>query len=386
MRKRCHRLLRSVRGYRLLVLVLLAAVASPLRAGEAQTVLPNKDIAEIRAWIDARSDMQVLALGESAHDSPVTQRIRNQLILDLAKRDRIGLIILESGFAESRLIYAYTSGQGLGGRNVQGGLTNGFGLFAPNLELIEVIRSINVQRPDTGRIGVLGMDLSAGGPWGASPGMAPVECVLGASNLRKRGPLRERFQRLTGPGLRGEPVSPAIIARYRAAFSDLKRSLPRSYAQEIGMCLRIVEYGAQLLVALPRGTPGTGLPADAWRSIEVRDRAMAEMVEALVPFARGKLVVVVTHLTHAAASEMVGPRWMNLEKAPQSMGTWLQQAMGSGYGTALILADQAAQGCGAIMAGVVVRKLPDRPCAVTVNGDDSQLLTLSSAADIVIMR
>lgn len=369
----------------MLALLFAGVLAFQLKAAETGQVLGSDEVNQVNAWLAAQQDIGILAIGESAHDSPATQKARNQLILDLARRDLIGLIILESGFAESRTIDAYVGGRELRNLSLDSGLTNGFGLFPPNIQLIEAVRQVNADRADAGRIRLLGMDLSGGGPWGAAPGMAPIECALEASDPRRREELRQRFQHLTGPGLRGEPVTPANIAGYDEAIRELRRSLPVTLPGDIDLCAAIATQGVQLLATLPHGTPGSGIPASAWQSIETRDRLMADNVEALLPLANGKLVIIVTHVSHSAVSAMDGPRWQRLEKAPESMGMVLRKRFGGRYRSVLVLADQKEQGCFRKDNASVVTRLPDHPCPVTINGDDTQLLTLSSATDLVVL-
>lgn len=367
------------------VLLFIGVLACQLQAAETDQGLGSDEVNQVNAWLAAQQDIGILAIGESAHDSPATQKARNQLILDLVRRDLIGLIILESGFVESRTIDSYVRGKELRDLRLASGLTNGFDLFPPNLELIEAVRQVNADRADAGRIRLFGMDLSGGGPWGAAPGMAPIECALEASDPRRREELRQRFQHLIGPGLQGQPVTPAIIAGYDDAVRDLRRSLSVSVPREIDLCATIATHGVQLLTTLPHGMPGSGIPASAWRSIETRDRLMADNVEALLPLANGKLVIIVTHVSHSAISAMEGPRWQHLDKAPESMGMVLRKRFGGRYRSVLVLAEQKEQGCFRKNDASVIMRLPDYPCPVTINGDDTQLLTLSSATDLVVL-
>lgn len=358
--------------------VLSASTAPTLALTESETT-------QVRTWLARQQGLRVLAIGESAHDTASTQIARNQLILDLAERDQIGTVLIESGFAESRKIGPYVSGKGWADQDLQPGLTNGFGLFAPNLSLLESLRRINASRPDEKKIRLLGIDLGAGGPWGAAPGIGPVDCALEGVDPATRSALRETFVRLTEPGLRGESFSRSVVTDYQSTARELGRRVRRDAPIEVKLCVRIVEQGGRLLETLPPGMPGPAWPSTAWQSIEARDRAMAENVRELLPRAGGKLTVLVTHASHAAASEMIGPRWSRLDQAPKSTGFFLRRWLGERYRSVLILADQKDTDCLSKTATSVIVELPEGPCSITVNGNDIQTLNLAAATDLAIL-
>jgi erythromycin esterase-like protein len=332
----------------------------------------------------------ILALGESAHDDPVSLGWRNAVALELVRRDAVRLVLFESGFAEARMLDDYVLGRGsLTPATIGQGFTNGLGLFAETRALVEALRQVNAARPADAKVRVAGVDLSTGGPWGSAPGIAPVDCALEALPERDRGGLRAAFEKAVRPGLEGAAVTAAHIADYGALIARLTAQMPRSAGGDQRQCLRVVAQGMAMLETLPPGFPGAALPADAWRNIEARDRAMAENALALGGRAQGKPLLLLAHLSHVAKTPMRGPRWARLTQSPRSTGYFLHARLGGGYRAMLEVRPPDPQGCPAVGrrgspgALLVAADLPAGDCAVTVNGSDSQLLDLSRSVDAI---
>ena len=328
----------------------------------------------------------VLALGESAHDDPISLGWRNAVTLELVRRDAVRLVLFESGFAEARMLDDYVLGRGsLTPATIAQGFTNGLGLFAETRALVEALRQVNAGRPAATRVRIAGVDLGAGGPWGSAPGMAPIDCALEALPDLDRGDLRAAFEKAVQPGLEGAAVTPAHVADYRRLTAHLKARMPRSASADQRQCLRVVAQGIAMLETLPRGFPGPALPADAWRTIEARDRAMAENALALSARGQGKPLLLLAHLSHVAKTPMRGPRWARLTQSPRSTGYFLHARLDGRYRALLEVRPPDPQGCPAVGrrgspdAWLVAADMPAGDCAVAVNGSDSQLLDLRRA-------
>lgn len=362
---------------------LLAATAV---AGLVGGSPPGEDVGHSVRELVASPVPSVIGLGESAHDDPLSLAWRNKLILALVRQDKVRLVLLESGYAESRLLDAYVRGNGpLTAETLGQGFSNGLGMFAENRALIEAIRAINLSRPLQARIGVAGIDLSAGGPWGSAPGMSPVDCTLEAVPAGARTALRDAFVESVKPGLEGATVTPQEVKAYGRLMTLLKAAVPRSAGFEQRLCLRIASQGAELLATLPSGPPGPDLPADAWRTIEARDQAMADNVLQLTSRSQGRPVLLLSHLSHIAKTPMRGPRWSRLARPPRSMGHFLAARLGRGYRAMIEAPQPSPDACPASTGAplLTAASAPDRTCTFTINRSDSQVIDLKRSSDLI---
>src|SRR5690242_10074027 len=169
---------------------------------------------------------QVLALGESSHGNEAVLRARNRLVLQLVNQGRISWVALETGFAESRLLDAFVrGGAGEAADIAKRGFTSGFGTFEANVELLRELRAANANRAEQDKVGVVGIDLSLGGPIDSAPTMAPVLCALdGVGDPARRATLTAKFLEAVKPGL----AAPTVTAQQKAVFHELASQLHAS--------------------------------------------------------------------------------------------------------------------------------------------------------------
>lgn len=382
-----------MKGLFLLSLGLAVAGVTPAPSHARGDPAAQHGAARAAELLTAGPEPEVIALGESAHDDPASLAWRNAVTLELVRRDAVRLILFESGFAEARMLDDYVQGRGsLTPATVGQGFTNGLGLFAETRALIEALRKVNAARPASARVRIAGVDLSAGGPWGSAPGMAPVECALKALPDRDRAALRAEFEKVVTPGLEGAPVTAGHIAGHRALTARLEARMPRFAGVDQRQCMRIVEQGIAMLETLPPGFPGPAFPPETWRTIEARDRAMAENALALAVRAQGKPVLLLAHLSHVARTPMQGPRWAGLAQFPRSMGFFLNARLGARYRAMLEVAPPDPATCSVIGGEndqerwLLAADAPEGDCVVAINGSDRQRLDLKRSADVIRVR
>lgn len=362
---------------------------SLLLAAASMTALQADEASRSTQLLLASPLPAVIGLGESAHDDPASLAWRNELVLALVGQGAARLILMETGFAEGRLLDAFVQGKGpLTSETLSRGFTNGLGMFTENRELIEALRTINLSRPAQDRVHVAGIDLSGGGPCDAAPGMPPVDCALEAVTAAARTGLRSAFEKALKPGLEGATVTPAQVRAYGSLVTRLEAAVPGSAGFEQQLCLRIVGQGAKLLTTLPPASAGAGLPRSAWRNIEVRDRSMAENVLLMARRSPGRPVLLLSHLSHVAKTPMQGPRWSRLARSPRSMGYFLAARLGAGYRAMIEVTSTDPSTCSALSGAQLFEsaKAPEKTCPVTINGSDTQVIDLRRSADFIRAR
>ena len=110
-------------------------------------------------------DASIIGVSEGTHGMIEPFYWRNALIKYLVQKERIGVIALESGLVESRLIYDYVNGDEI---DIENALTNGiecgFSRFKQNRELLVWLRNYNSNLEDDQKIHIYGFDI---------PGCAP---------------------------------------------------------------------------------------------------------------------------------------------------------------------------------------------------------------------
>ncbi len=275
----------------------------------------------------------IIAVGEAAHGGEPMLFARNHLIRELAEEGRISWVALETGYAEALLLDRFVrGGPGTPSEVAAKGFTHGFGNFAGNVALLEDLRAINLHKPVDKRIGIVGVDLSLGGPWGSAPSMAPVECALtGVRNPALRQSLHESFAKAVIPGLAKTAVTEQEKTAFHALSEQLASSIAPDASQSARRCTSIVRQSAAALDALPMHAAQGSVPSDAWRMVNVRDEAMAKNALAALADANGGSILLFAHTGHILNAPMLGGRFSGQSQPPHSMGDALHRSLGSRY-------------------------------------------------------
>jgi len=344
----------------------------------------------------------VLALGESSHGNEDMLRARNRLILQLADQGRISWVALETGFAESRLLDAFVrGGAGDAADIAKHGFTSGFGNFEANVALLRELRAANAQRAARDQVGIIGIDLSLGGPLDSAPTMAPVQCALeGVEDAKRRVTLTAKFLEAVKPGL----VAPTVTAQQKAAFHELadrlSSSLPPTASAEARACARIVMQSAAVFDSIPASvTPGS-IPNDAWVSISRRDEAMAANALDALHRSAGKSLFLFAHTSHVLKSARRGGQLRTQKHPPISMGEVLRQRLGSRYYALAQVESAPVNGSHVPDLIAAFRTKCTKLCVVLanarpklrrttlrigINGNDEQLIDTAAADAFLIM-
>ncbi|MFV0623716.1 erythromycin esterase family protein [Sphingomonas sp. ac-8] len=377
--------------------------AAPLGASlPARSVDDAAGIVPLDADAFPIGEQQILALGEASHGNEDILRARNRLILQLVDEGRIGWVALETGFAESRLLDAFVrGGAGEAADVAKHGFTSGFGAFEANVALLRDLRAANALRAERDKVGVIGIDLSLGGPLDSAPTMAPVRCALeGVGDAKRRATLTARFLEAVKPGL----GAPTVTTRQKAAFRDLadrlNAALSPTASVEARTCGRIVLQSAAVFDGIPTAvTPGS-IPNDAWISVSRRDEAMASNALNALRRSAGKSVVLFAHTSHVLKVARRGGQWRTQEHPPTSMGEVLRQRLASRY---YVIANvEPAPADGSQVPDLIPAFRTDcaKPCVVLadarptlrrstvrigINGSDEQLIDTAAADAFLIL-
>lgn len=343
----------------------------------------------------------IIAVGEASHGGEPMLFARNRFISELADEGRISWVAIETGYAEARLLDRYVrGGPGIPSEVAAKGFTSGFGNLAGNVALLEDLRAINLRKPDGKRIGIVGVDLSLNGPLGSAPSMAPVECALdGVRNPALRESLRASFSKAVIPGLTQASVPEQAKTVFRSLSTQLKSSIDRDAPEYARQCALIVTESAAVLDALPATIPADhSIPADAWRSVGVRDGAMALNAETALADANGGSILLFAHTSHILNAPMLGGRWSGQSQPPHSMGELLHSSLGNRY-LAIVQVEPVTPAPVDAPPDLfrLIHPTCEEPCMVRaneiqqhqvrigINGDDQELIDPATAASFYLI-
>jgi erythromycin esterase len=349
---------------------------------------------------------RVVALGESAHGIEATLAARNEIFRHLVRDHGFTGIALETGYAESLRLAAFIDGGAGDAREVaRTSFTSGFGNFTGNVALIEWMREHNATAPAGRRLRLIGIDLSLGGPLASWATAAPVECALDAVAPRQppeAAGLRRQFAAGIAASLdRQTPLTPAEQERYAAFARDVAVAATASRSAVAMRCAAVAEQAGEVSRVTPPPSAG-GIPANAWRSLEARDLAMADnALWALEQLGPGGRLLVFAHNAHVVNEPQRGEHLRGLAQPPRSMGQRLRETLGAD----LVIVAEAAPGGGAQDFGDLLRtaasggRLIDlrsapaaargwllHPQRLRANVDGSALVTPATAFDAVMVR
>jgi erythromycin esterase-like protein len=342
----------------------------------------------------------IIAIGEASHGNERMLRERNRVIMELAAAHRISWVALETGFAEARLLDRFVKGgHGEPEEVAKLGFTSGFGHFSANVALLEELRAHNLALPVAERIGIAGVDLSLGGPFGSAPTMAPVECALeGIAAAPERERLRTAFAAAVQPGLGMGPVSDEQKTAFHRLSDELAALTAGAASRETRQCASIVRQSASVFDAIPgQVTPGR-IPQDAWVSVSRRDAAMAANAADVFAGSRGKSIVLFAHSSHVMAAPMRGGRWSTQAEPPTSMGELLRERFGDRYVVVAQVERTKHEGesvpdlfdawsiaCQEACLVPTGAEADSGLFRVGINGDDEQVIDPSSAATFLVI-
>jgi len=279
------------------------------------------------------------------------------------------------------------------------GFTWGFGNLPGNVALLDELRAHNVGKPAGRQVGIVGIDLSLGGPLGSAPMMTPVECALdGVHDAALRESLKASFSKAVIPGLTQAQVSEEAKTAFRKLSDQLASSIGRDAPESAHHCAVIVAQSAAVLDALPALPAGHGIPADAWRSMSKRDEAMAMNALTALENAGGRSILLFAHTSHVLSAPMLGGRFSGQQQPPESMGETLRRSLGSRYVAIAEIEPVKADPAGA-PPGLFELLHPacDEPCMMSaggvqlhqvrigINGDDEQLIDPATAASFYLV-
>jgi erythromycin esterase len=283
--------------------------------------------------ISAARQPIIIAVSEASHGGEPMLFARNHLIRELAEEGRISWVALETGYAEALLLDRFVrGGPGPPSEVATKGFTHGFGNFAGNVALLEDLRAINLRKPVGKQIGIVGVDLSLGGPWGSAPSMAPIECALsGVRDRALRQSLHDNFSKAVIPGLTKTVVSDQEKILFHTLSKRLASSIAPDATKSERRCAFIVAQSAIALDAQPMHAARGSVPSDTWRMVDVRDEAMAKNASAALADANGGSILLFAHTSHILNTPMVGGRFSGQSQPPHSMGETLHRVLGSRY-------------------------------------------------------
>ncbi len=229
--------------------------------------------------------------------------------------------------------------------------------------------------------------------------MAPVECALeGVHNTELRESLRASFSKAVIPGLTQAIVPKQPRAVFRELSKKLTASIESDAPESVRECTVNVAESARVFDALP-ATPGNGgIPSDAWRSLSIRDEAMADNALAALRDAGGGNILLFAHTSHVLNAPMRGGRFSGQQQPPLSMGEVLRRSLGNRY--VAIVQIEAVKPVPADPPPGLTQLLHSdctSPCMISpshlgwhevrigINGDDQELIDPATAASFYLM-
>jgi erythromycin esterase-like protein len=342
----------------------------------------------------------IIAVGEASHGGEPMLLVRNRLIHELAEKGSIPWVALETGYAEALLLDRFVrGGPGTASDVAAKGFTWGFGNLTGNVALLEDLRAINAGKPVGKQVGIVGIDLSLGGPLGSAPMMSPVECALnGVHDAALRESLRANFSKAVIPGFTQAQVSEEAKTTFRKLSGQLTPSIDPAAPEYTHHCALIVTQSAADFDALPTLSGEHGIPADAWRCLSKRDEAMAANALTALAHAEGGSILLFAHTSHVLNAPMLGGRFSGQQQPPQSMGETLRRALGSSY---VVIAEIVPLKPAPASAPPDLLQLlhPEcnEPCMMSasglqlhqvrigINGDDQELINPMTAGDFYLI-
>jgi erythromycin esterase len=316
-----------------------AAHAIPLR-----TVEPGGDASDLAPLHAIVGSARVVAIGEPIHGTREPLAIRNRVMQYLIEHEGFTAVGLESGFSESRIIERYIAGgPGDAASIARDGITWGFGVFAPNIDLVEWLRSWNADPKHTRKVHFYGFDLGGGASATFPNPRRGVDSALAYLERTDAGAARDAHRsldpylgRFSAAGY--DSLSPSDRAGLDAALVQLatdlraaqRKLVSASSDDEYLFQLHRVVDAQQLKRYLDLSPPpaSPGVRRDARRATQTRDSAMAENVRwALEREGAAGRLVAFAHNGHVM-NPFVGGATSDFRQPPAAMGAFLRPVLG----------------------------------------------------------
>jgi erythromycin esterase len=284
-----------------------------------------------------------VALGEPTHFAHQPLAFRNRLFRYLVEERGFTAIVLESGLPESRAINEFIQGGAGEVREVvQENLSWGFGRLKANEELVVWLREHNARAPSGRKVRFYGIDLSLGGAVGATPTSISVNTSF-SYLARVDSTAAREFREALRPLLSASAYEPSSRLEHdtvTAALDDLifvferdgRTFIEATSQDEYDWAYRNAiasRQGNRFLRVRPSGVSGEAIPADGWRSMSLRDAAMAENVLwVLQREGPGGRIAVFAHNGHVMNSRLEGGIWSVFDRPLTAMGHYLRPLLG----------------------------------------------------------
>lgn len=292
-------------------------------------------------------DARVVALGEPVHGAHEPLAFRNCLFRYLVEEQGFTAIAIESGLQESRRLHDYVAGAPGDLRVLaRGGLTWGFWRFKENIELLEWIRTYNLDPRHKRKIAFYGIDMSGGdadGTWVRAritldSGIAYLGQAAPAKSERLRKSIASFLEHFSVPGYLGlddrergrlrRVIAEALrfFDAHRAAL--IEASSPADYAWGRQNIVAARQLQALFDVARAPTADGALQPGD-YRADAARDAAMAENARwALDQVGADGRILLFAHNGHVMNARTRGGIWSVYSRRPAAMGLHLRRKLG----------------------------------------------------------
>jgi erythromycin esterase len=318
-------------------------------AKEHALSLQNSDSAtgdaDLRPLKEMIGKARVVALGEPAHGYHEPLAFRNRLFRFLAENCGFTSFVLEGGLAESRLAADFVAG-GSGTAKAAAAKLSIAGPSPENIELLVWMRKYNADPANKQKLHFYGMDMELiGFPGDTTPAHASLDEALNylkkvdakeAANITAAlAPYINRLSVANYPKLSLEESNKlstiladliSLFARERNNF--IRNSSAESYewAHRNAMVAQQTNY---MVSVTPPDQPGK-IPAEAWRTVNARDSAMADNVMWVLQHrSDGGKVFVFSHNAHVKNEVTIGGVWDAFAKPPNGMGQYLRAMLGN---------------------------------------------------------
>ena len=314
--------------------------AFPLQ--NSDSALGYTDLQPIKRMI---GNARVVALGEPSHGFHEPLGFRNRMFHFLVENCGFTTVVLEGGFAESRMAADFVAGGPGTAKDAAAKLTIGEP-SGENIELLQWIRDYNANPAHRRKLEFYGMDIQLRGfPGDTTPAHAAIDEALSyldkvvtVEGVKIKSVLSSYLSRLSVS--KYPLLSSEDRIRLSATLDDLIALFEREQINFIGRSSKAnYEWGyrnavvAQLIDrmvrVMPPDQPGK-IPPDAWMLVNARDAAMADNVMWILDHrADGGKVLVFSHNAHVKNDFTVGGVWDAFAKPPNSTGQYLKSMLGN---------------------------------------------------------
>lgn len=312
-------------------------------------LLQNSDMAHGYADLEPLKNIlgetRILALGEPAHGLHETVAFRNRLFRFLVENCGFTTIVLEAGLAETRLAADYIAG---GDGTAEAAVRKqSIGDPTPEtIELLEWMRTYNLNPAHKVKLKIYGMDMQlVGFPGDTTPShfaldqalayLSTVDPIASKEMMAAFSPYLNRLSVANYPLLSRQEHDKlsaslddliSLFERQRIKFIENSSKEAYDWAYHTAIAARQTD---RIVRVMPPDEPGK-IPPEAWRSMNVRDAAMAENVAWILNRQTDNdKVLVYAHNGHIKNAPTIGGVWDAFAQAPNSAGQYLRSMFGN---------------------------------------------------------